>query len=279
MRAIKKINNNAAICLDGNQNELVAFGKGIGFPKMPYEIKDLSVIDRTFYNISKNYIAMLNEIPIEYIEFSSKMIDHALKVLKYEINPNAVFSLADHISFSIERHKKNIYIRMPLTYEVSQVYPREMKLGKYVLNQIDEQFKVRLKADEASGFAMHFVNARLDFSGEEEDQVKDTEALLEAVTQIVEVELHVAIDRETFNYSRYATHILHLLNRLKKKVMVGTNNHSLYQSVKGEYTDISDCVDKISDYLEEKMGCSIDNEEKLYLILHANRVCAKERRD
>lgn len=32
MKAIKKINNNVAICVDSNNKELIAFGKGIGFP-------------------------------------------------------------------------------------------------------------------------------------------------------------------------------------------------------------------------------------------------------
>ena len=31
IKVIKKINNNVALCLDGNQSELIAFGKGIGF--------------------------------------------------------------------------------------------------------------------------------------------------------------------------------------------------------------------------------------------------------
>ena len=51
MQVIKKLNNNFAICLDKEGNELVAYGKGIGFPKTPYELTDLSKIDRTFYVI------------------------------------------------------------------------------------------------------------------------------------------------------------------------------------------------------------------------------------
>ena len=51
MKAIRKINNNVAICIDNNDKELIAFGKGIGFPKMPYEITDLSIIQMTFYRI------------------------------------------------------------------------------------------------------------------------------------------------------------------------------------------------------------------------------------
>ena len=40
MKVIKKINNNVALCLDGNQRELIAFGKGIGFKPIPYELTD-----------------------------------------------------------------------------------------------------------------------------------------------------------------------------------------------------------------------------------------------
>ena len=39
MKVVKCINNNVAICLDDDNNELVAFGKGIGFKKPPFESK------------------------------------------------------------------------------------------------------------------------------------------------------------------------------------------------------------------------------------------------
>lgn len=45
MKVVKCINNNVAICLDDDNNELVAFGKGIGFKKPPHII--CSVISST----------------------------------------------------------------------------------------------------------------------------------------------------------------------------------------------------------------------------------------
>lgn len=57
MQVIKKINNNVALCRDNNDRELIAFGKGIGFPKMPYTISDMSSIDRTFYCVSDERIS------------------------------------------------------------------------------------------------------------------------------------------------------------------------------------------------------------------------------
>ncbi|MBM6842114.1 hypothetical protein H6A03_11405 [[Clostridium] spiroforme] len=40
MRVLRTINNNIVICLDNNNNEIVAFGKGIGFSKKPNEKLD-----------------------------------------------------------------------------------------------------------------------------------------------------------------------------------------------------------------------------------------------
>ena len=59
MKVIKKINNNVAICLDNN-TELIAFGKGIGFKQMPYELADLSVVTRTYYGVDRKYFDLLN---------------------------------------------------------------------------------------------------------------------------------------------------------------------------------------------------------------------------
>lgn len=48
MEVYKKINNNVALARDAKGRELVVFGKGIGFVSMPYELTNLSCIQRTF---------------------------------------------------------------------------------------------------------------------------------------------------------------------------------------------------------------------------------------
>lgn len=46
MKIMKKINNNFAMALDDNGVELIVTGKGIGFPKTPYELTDLNIIEK-----------------------------------------------------------------------------------------------------------------------------------------------------------------------------------------------------------------------------------------
>ena len=63
MKIIKKINNNVALAQDARGNDLVVFGKGVGFPPMPCELKDLSNVQRTFYDVSQRYIDLLQDLP------------------------------------------------------------------------------------------------------------------------------------------------------------------------------------------------------------------------
>ena len=48
MKIVKRINHNAALAIDDNGNELVILGKGVGFPKTPYELTDLSLQNENF---------------------------------------------------------------------------------------------------------------------------------------------------------------------------------------------------------------------------------------
>lgn len=77
MRVEKKINNNVAVCTDGNGQELIALGRGIGFPKTPYELTDLSKIDMTFYRVSSQTVQMLTTISEDVIMVSSKIVQLA----------------------------------------------------------------------------------------------------------------------------------------------------------------------------------------------------------
>lgn len=116
MIVLKKINNNAAICKDGSGRELVAFGKGIGFPQTPYTLTDLRRIERTFYNVNDQFLPLLNDIPYDIIRFTAVQLQAVQDELPFETNSSLIFTLADHIAFAIERTRKGIYVRLPTVY-------------------------------------------------------------------------------------------------------------------------------------------------------------------
>lgn len=254
-------------------------GKGIGFPKTPYELEDLSLITRTFYDIDQKYIGLFSEIPETVIHFTAKLVDIARNELKYELNPNLVVTMSDHISFCIQRAKKDVYVQMPLIYEVEQTFPAEAKIGRYAVKQIERRFHVRLNQNEASGIAMNFVNARYnsksrtDVTDELQSQYDD---ILEDTISIVEDEMGILIERNSFNFARYSSHLMYLLKRIAGHQTLDSDNGIMYKSMREEFPEIAACVDLINRYFRRKLKIDLSEEEKLYLILHINRICTRE---
>src|SRR5699024_7293618 len=76
LRALRKIKNNAVICLDSTGQEMIAMGKGLGFGPMPREIS-LAEVERTFYNIDERYVAVMRDLPADVLDFSARIIDIA----------------------------------------------------------------------------------------------------------------------------------------------------------------------------------------------------------
>lgn len=274
MQVTKKINNNVAICLDDNGRELIAFGKGIGFPAVPYELHNLDKVDRTFYDISPEYMGMLQTLPCDVVEFTAAVVDKARGTLPYSLSPNLLLTLSDHIAFAIERTKKGIYVKMPLAYDLEQIYPQEIALARQTVARIRSQFKVNLSEDEASGIAMAFINARVYSKNEADTNAwAESSNILDEITHIIESQMHVTIDTTTFNYTRYATHIQYLIERLHSGKEIDSINQDVYVSLREEYPQTAACVDKIVQHLENVYHFDVTEEEQLYLILHVNRVC------
>jgi len=181
------------------------------------------MINRTYYDIDKKYIGLLNELPEDIISVSAKITDYAKSKLKTSLNPNMVFTLADHINFSIERNKKGNIFTFPLSYDFEQLYPKELEVAKYAMKIIKNDLGVELSSSESIGIAMNIVNAESFIS--KKDEEKEFIDLIEELT----------------------------------------NNPRT-----------NECVNKIENYFRRKKNWKLDDEEKLYLILHVNRVISRE---
>lgn len=274
MKVIKKINNNVAICLDSQGHELIAFGSGIGYTPIPYDLKDLSIIKRTYYGIDKKYLGLLNEIDEKIFAISSDIIDFAKRRIKSELNPNLIFTLADHINFSIERYKKGIIANNPLHYDVQHLYPTEVEIGTISLKFIERELKIHLPQSEAISIAIHFINAEERYISSNVGY--DREKINDEVTEIIEKHRNQKINRNSFNYSRFVTHLQYLLKRQDSNTAISSENTKLFESIKDEFPDTYLCVREIKEYLKTEIGWEPNDEELLYLMLHVNRLCSRE---
>ena len=201
MKVVKNINNNVSLCIDSKGREVVAFGKGIGFIKPPYEIP-LEKIERTFYSHNISDYSILEEIPVQVMEASIKIVEELEKNLNVTMLSSAALSIADHINFAIRRNVENMKIDMPIQEDLKQLYPKEIHYAEKALQTIKNYTGYDLPVQEVGNLALHFINSQI----KKYDGCKiDSEELVYQIKKILEQIYEIKIDVNSFNYSRFAT--------------------------------------------------------------------------
>lgn len=276
MRALRRINNNVAVCEDGAGIELLAMGKGIGFGQLPRDLA-LSEVERTFYNVDPQYLAAINDLPQDVLAFSITMCDYIRAELSYQLSPNLMFTLADHLAFAIKRARQNIQVRMPLSYDIEQQYPQEYRIGRHIMRRVRKQFKFALANDEAAAIALNIVNARVEPATPTEVELQRADdEMLEDLTEIVEDHFGISVDRSSFAFSRYATHLHYLFGRLHTGEVLDGAAVLGFQGLDEQYPEGLACVEKISAHIASEWdGAELSENEKLYLLIHVSRICVK----
>lgn len=273
MQVIKKINNNAAVALDGRGKEMVVLGNGIGFPAVPYELKDLSKVTKTFYDIHPKFIDLFAGLSEDIVMASADIVERAEITLGVELNPNLPFSLADHISFAISRESRGIQLAMPIAYDVKHLYPKEAQIGVIALETIRMYTGTMLPETEAISIALHIVNAEMESSNL--GNMMMTMEIIEEINEIVESQMGIKINRETYNYSRFAMHLQFLIQRLSSGRPANDDSGDILRQTMREYPQIYACATAVAVFIERKYHWQFTKDEILYLMLHINRVSIK----
>ena len=274
MQIIRSINTSAAIGLDSSGHEVVLLGKGIGFPKPPYELTDLSVIDRSFYDVDPRYIDMLSSLEQPVLLAAADLVEQAEINLDCALNPNLPFTLADHLQFAVERMAKGIDLTAPLAYDVKHLYPKEYELGELALDIFQDYTGSRLPDSEAVTIALHLINAEAE-TGEDRTAAAMLQIIGE-VDEIVERELKFTMDKSSYSYSRFAMHIRYLIQRLTAGEQTENIGGNMLKPMALEYPDVYLCARSVREHLKKTYGWECNDEETLYLMLHINRVREKE---
>lgn len=273
MKVINRINTNAALAIDGSGKEVVILGKGVGFPQVPYELTDLSKIQRTFYEVDSKYINLIESIPETVLLASADIAERAEDDLDCTLNPNLPFTLADHLAFAMERVASGVELTTPLAYDVNHLYPQEARVGVIALDILFERTGVRLPGAEAVNVALHIINAEIE-QGDMHNMAL-TLKVISDVSGIIEDKLSIHLDAESFHYSRFTMHLRYLIQRLVTGKEGETGGGMMLKTLALEYPDVYLCAKAVSEYFETKWGWSCSKEEVMYLMLHIGRLREK----
>ncbi len=271
MKVIKSINNNVSHCLDSKGREVVAFGKGIGFYRPGEEIP-LNSINRTFYNIKDTDFGLIRQIPTVVVNTAIQIIDEVSDKLNVYYPSSKAISLADHLQFAIERKDQNIYLQGPLIQDIRMLYPDEFALAEKSLITVEEMTGVKLPRPEAGTLALHFINDRIQAEAPSENP---TDKAIERCAEMIERHFDLKIDRSSFNYSRFVTHLDYLIRRLSRNEQIESSNLEIYEQLEKDYPQSFACANKLASYVEDYSGIEPNKEEIMYLVIHINRLISR----
>lgn len=274
MLILKKINNNVALASSDAGEEIVVFGKGVGFHEMPYELEDESVIQRVFRDVDEKCIGGFANIADDVLLVASDIVAMADKALDCALAGNLVVCLADHLQYALGRTGDGIAIENPLSHEVAFVYPREVELGRRGIELVSERMGVNLPESEITSIALHLVNAEVDGMGSSQDMdlVMKSTVILERATQVIEGQLGQQLDRTSYAYVRFVAHLRFLIRRLMRGGCKETENSGLFRQAARDFPDAYRCAAGINEYLKRDYNWSCSDEEMLYLMMHVNRL-------
>ncbi|MTD41617.1 PRD domain-containing protein [Erwinia sp. CPCC 100877] len=267
----KRINNNVIIIDDGEQ--FIAFGKGIGFQKHKGDEVDEAVIEKRFYapeNIPMAQVAstMMNASPKE-IELITEVISMVKEKIP-ELETRIFFSLLEHLNFAIKRLEQENEMVSPLEWEVKKFYPMEYELGKQAVVKINNGLDITLPPSEAFFFALHFINGQLNaVTGEEAFNL--TKATNDIIKQI-KYFYKKNFDESSISYNRLVTHLKYFLMRLVRNEDIDLMGRDFINPIFERCPQELQCVQLIAKYLKDTYGWDMTNTDRMYLVLHLNKI-------
>ncbi|RLM19518.1 transcription antiterminator BglG [Brenneria alni] len=273
MKIEKILNNNVAIVLDEKDHEKVVMGKGITFNKKAGEYLNESQIEKIFslnqYELDDRLVALLAEVPLEYINISEQIIMLAKERLPGKIHNSVYVSLADHLNFAIQRHAEGIEIKNALLWEIKKLYRDYFQIGEEALSIIKDKLGVSLPEDEAGFIALHIVNAQLNENMHDTLQMTRT---IQDILSMVKYHFDLEYNENSLSYHRFITHLKFFTQRMLEHSYIEDDDESMSFFVKEKYADSFQCTEKINKYIELHHQHTLTNQEKMFLSIHIEQV-------
>lgn len=274
MEIIKVLNTSVVLAKRDDGKEIIVMGKAIGFKNKPGSLIQESDIQKIYVledqSTSNDLAELMRETPEEFLIMTDEIISYAKRRLSTHLNEHLYISLTDHLFMATKRFKENLTIQNRLLWEVKKFYPEEFSIGLHALELIEKQLGIQLPEEEAANIAFHLVNAQQ--TKDNLNQIVMMTNMVKDILNIIKMHYKIDIPTDTINYSRFLTHLQFFVQRLLEKKMLETDDHDLIDQIMRKYPEEVKCVEKIEKYIKTNVDYTISSDEKMYLIIHVNRV-------
>lgn len=275
---LKSFNNSVALVENDHGQEEIVIGKGIGFGLKKGDLIDQTKIERRFITANEpTEVMQVKELDDRTIELTTKVVALVEPALNLKFNDFQFLSLADHIDFALTRSEESIDMNAANTrWEVRNLFSEEYAIAKQAIALIEHTTGLTLPKSESILLTYHFVNAASN-----DAKLQETVQITQIMTEIIKIvayEYQIELDKHSFNYSRFVSHLRTLLVRLLKKQHQSTEelDPALLKLMQVKYAKAYQTAERIAVLLQAKMDWQLNPDDLVYLTLHIFRVTARQ---
>lgn len=273
MITVKKSLNNSMLLVDYDQQEMILFGKGIGFGTKPGTLCDISHVEKVFIPLqdlkSRHFLSLTDTIPAAFFDLTHDIISQAQTAFSEKLNSVLFFTLAEHLWFAAERLEKGQLFMNKLSWEVKRYYPKEFALGEQARQLANARLNVELPEEEAVNIAFHLINAT---SRDNHTTAHQQVELVNRLAEIVRYKLNRNIDMQSVNYMRFITHLRYFAERVLARKVAASDTEDFYQELLRHRPDAMAVSWAIRDYIQEKYQLALPKDELTWLSIHISRL-------
>ncbi len=276
LRVERVINNNVISVLEDGR-EVILTGRGLGYQQHPGGTYDPARVERRFVldddRSAEGYASLISEIPYEVLVLSNRIADHLAAGVGIQLSSAAQLALADHIQFAVLRLAKGQRLEHPLLWELKSTYRAEFTAALEILDMIRASTGVDMPVDEAGFLTMHLVNSEL--TGDLAASM-GTATAVQDIVGIVRAQLGVPLLPDSAAYARFLTHVKFSVQRIEDGQLLTGTDSQFYDLVREKDPAAHRSALAIADYVAQRYGVVLPDEELLYLMMHINRLRTRD---
>lgn len=267
----KVITNNILRALDINDTEVILIGKGIGFNKKANDIVPSNGVENLFVLQDSQekglYEQLLRSTSPKLISIANEAIDYIQHHVDKPLNDHIHIALTDHISFMVRRCKMGIPVENPFSLETENLYPKEAKIAANVVDYISQELNLPIPRGEIGFITLHIVSS---LTNDSLFKTKKLTYLVSKLTEVIEDQLMIQLDRTDLNYTRLVTHLRFAIERAYKGEVL-SYVPELDEILKKQYSECYSLAYKLIKIMQNELNKKMSSSEIIYLAMHLYR--------
>lgn len=274
-RILNPMNNNVSLVRTSKGEELIVIGKGIAFGKKKGELISEDQVEKVFRmkteESRENFMALLKDVPLDFITVTYEIIDNLSKKYQYPVQEYLYVTLTDHIYCSYQAISQGRYKDSNLP-DISVKYPVAFQIAKEAFEIYRQKLTENFPEDEIIRIAYHFINAEGENEVEVVEFIDKRKEILKSVENVLRnYEIQRTPENNNF-YDRFMIHLNYFLDYLDRSRDDNQSLLDMEEHIKQTYPRAFEVGSKIYDVITQHTGLDLYKSERVYLVLHIQRL-------